>query len=209
MKKPHWTDEDIDLLKRYYETRSKEEVVKLFPERSWSSLRHKAERLKVYRASVKHYLRPKRIGELQHDDKVYVAAITDGEGMITVSVKKNRADPHKGGSPLTPLIGISNSKKELIDWLHSILFGSTIKTGKEDIQRNRKAVWAVQVARLLDVKCLLEQILPYLKVKRRQAELVLEFCNVRLEDSWATYNPRLFEIAKEVRKLNRKGLQST
>lgn len=207
MKKPHWTDEDIDLLKRYYETRSKEDLLKLFPERSWSSLRHKAERLKVYRTSVKHYLRPKRIEDLQHDDKVYVAATIDGEGTITVSVKKNNADPERGGAPLTPLIGISNTKKELIDWLHSILFGSTMRTSKKDVKRNRKAVWAVQVARLLDVKALLEQVLPYLKVKRRQAELVLQFCNLRLKDTWATYNPRLFEIAKEVRKLNRKGLR--
>ena len=206
MKKPHWTDDDIDLLQKYYQTRSKEDLQKIFPNRSWKSISHRANRLKIVRASIISRLRPKRIGNLVLVVKVYVAGLLDGEGMITVSVKKNKADPQKGGSPLTPVISISNTKKELMVWLSTNVAGCTIKTDYDT--EKRKDVFAFQIARLLDVQALLEQVLPFLIVKKRQAELVLEFCNVRLQDKWMEYNPRLFEITKEVRYLNRKGKMS-
>lgn len=203
-KKPHWTDKEIDQLKKYYETGSREDLQKLFPDRNWGGISHKGRRLQQARASVTHYLRPRSVGELTHDQRAYLAGLLDGEGTITISVRKNKADPLKGGSPITPLITITNTNKELIDHLHAILNGSTIKThGRLGI--GDKDVWVLQIARILDVKALLEQIAPYLFVKKRQAGLLLEFCNLRLQDKWMRYNPRLFEIAKEIRKLNRKG----
>lgn len=204
MKKPHWTDREIDLLKKYYETGSKEDLAKLFPERSWRSILHKGRRLQQCRASIVHYLRPRTIGELTHDQRVYLAGFLDGEGMITISVKKNKAYPSRGGNPITPLISITNTYKELINYLKTILHGSTIKTFHSS-HLGGKDVWVLQIARLLDVKALLEQIVPHLFVKKKQAKLLLEFCNIRLKDKWMRYNPRLFEIAKEVRRLNRKG----
>ena len=126
-----------------------------------------------------------------------------GWGLPADKVKKDKADPMKGGSPLTPIISIANTKKELMTWLSTNIAGCTLKQGYDS--RNRKDVFTFQIARLLDVKALLEQVLPYLIVKRRQAELLLEFCNLRLKDKWMTYNPRLFEIAKEIRHLNKKG----
>ena len=104
---------------------------------------------------------------------------------------------------MTPMILISNSNKDLIDYLQPLLFGSTLKTAKET--KKRKAVYQIQIAKLLDVEALLTQILPYLVAKRRQAELVLEYCALRKKDSLLTYNDRLFEIAKEVRFLNKRG----
>lgn len=201
--KPHWTDEDIDLLRKYYETGSREDLLKLFPHRSWRSINHKGRRHQLVRASVKHYLCSRTIGDLLHDQRIYLAGLIDGEGTVTISVRKSKSKPGVMGSPLTPLIIITNTNKELIDHLRTTLHGSTLKT--QHRTGHCKDVWALQVARLLDVKALLEQITPYLFLKRRQAELLLEFCNLRLEDKWMRYNPRLFEIAKEIRKLNRKG----
>lgn len=203
-KKPHWTDKEIDQLKKYYETGSREDLQKLFPDRNWGGISHKGRRLQQARASVTHYLRPRSIGELAPDQQAYLAGFIDGEGTITVSIRKNKATPWTGGSPITPLIIITNTNKEIIDHFHTILYGSTIKTHGGPGIRD-KDVWVLQIAKLLDVKALLEQISPYLFVKRKQAELLLEFCNLRLKDKWMRYNPRLFDIAKEIRELNRKG----
>lgn len=104
---------------------------------------------------------------------------------------------------MMPIILVSNSNKDLIDYLHPLLLGSTIKTAKET--EIRKTVYQIQIAKLLDVEALLTQILPYLVIKKRQAELVLEYCALRKKDTLLTYNDRLFEIAKEVRGLNEKG----
>jgi len=109
-----------------------------------------------------------------------------------------------GVNILTPLISITNTFKLLVDWLHPRLGGCTLKSPRTKGDK-WKTVYTVQVARLLDVKALIEQILPYLIVKWRQAELLLEFCNRRLQDKWMEYNPRLFEIAKEIRRLNKKA----
>lgn len=201
--KPRWSEHDIDLLEKYYETGSKEYLMKLFPRRSWSSIDHKGRRLQHVRSSIRHYLRPRSMPELSMEDRLYIAGLVDGEGMITVSVKKNNAIPGKGGSPIQPLITISNTNKELIDYLKSLLHGSTLKT--IHAKGRRKDCWTLQIARLLDVKALLEQIVPYLRVKKRQAKLLIEFCNVRLNDRWMKYNPRLFQIAKEIRRLNCRG----
>lgn len=203
MEKPHWTDSDIDLLQKYYQTRDRSYLETLFPGRSWKSLQHKASRLKIAHSPVIRQLWRQRIGKINYHDRVYLAGSVDGEGCITISIKRSKADPYRGGSCLTPLVSISNCSLLLMDWLNEHVAGCTLKTHSNDPVR--KDSYTFQITRLLDVKSLLEQILPHLVVKRKQAELVLEFCNVHLKDKWSNYNPRLFEIAKEVRKLNKKG----
>jgi len=159
------------------------------------------------RAPITRFLKPAQIGKLPREDILYLAGLLDGEGMITISVRKG-GKTIKGKIyervGLTPIISFTNSCKNLIDWLTSVLRGSTLKSPYEKGDK-WKVVYTLQIARLLDVKLFLEQTLPFLKVKRRQAELVLEFCDLRLKSKWREYPERLFEIAKEVRRLNKKG----
>ena len=204
MKKPHWTDQEVDILEKYYSSRDTEELQKLLPRRSWESILHRASRQGTIRSSVRAYLREQRIMTLPHDETIYIAGILDGEGMLTVTIKGGRIALGNGVNPLVPLISITNTSQPLIDWLHPRLGGCTLKSpySKGD---KWKIVQTLQVARLLDIKSLIEQTLPYLIVKRQQAALLLEFCNTRLQDKWSEYNPQLFQIAKEIRNLNRKG----
>ena len=46
-KQPDWTPEEIELLKRSYTNKTKEELFKLFPNRTWLGLTHKASRIKT------------------------------------------------------------------------------------------------------------------------------------------------------------------
>jgi len=203
MKKPHWTDEEIDIIKTFYETKDKQELLNLLPKRSWLSIQHMAEKLRVPRSSIRAYLWPRRVPDLTYELRLYFAGLLDGDGSFLITVQLNK--PEVGDYPsLRPIITIANSNRKLIDWASSKLNTYTLKTPYEK-RPERKAAFTLQIARLLDVKAVCEQVGPYLVAKKRQAELLLEFCNIRLEDKWMDYNTRLFEIAKEVRILNKKG----
>lgn len=192
--KPHWTEEEIRLLKEHYHSSRLEELKKLFPRRSGGSISHKGTRLQIYRASVSTVLRQRRIPELKLEEKVYIAGIIDGEGTITLYVH---------GGIMTSIIDLCNNHLGLIDWLEEHLHCGSRYT---NINHKRvRPTYHIKFYRLLDVKALLEQVLPYLIVKRKQAELVLEFCNLRLQDKFLEYNPKLYDLAIEVRKLNERG----
>ncbi len=204
MNKPHWSEKEIQILQEYYSTRNKEELLKFLPGRSWTSISHRASRLGQARSSVVHYLRNRQIGTLIHDEAVYIAGLLDGEGMLTISVKGGRIKQGSAVYPLTPIISLTNSHIGLIEWLRPRLGGCTLKSPYTKGSK-WKVIYTLQVARLLDIKALLEQTLPYLIVKRHQAELLLEFCDLRLKDTWMPSNPRLWKIAIEIRDINKKG----
>lgn len=195
MEKRRWTEEEIRVLKENWGKVSKEELEKLLPGRSFHSLHHKASRMRIPRACVKALLKPRRIPKLSLEEKIYTAGIIDGEGTITLYVH---------GGIVTPLTDISNNHKGLITWLRKHLGGGTGYT-QTDTRGNRRPTYHVKFTRLLDVKALLEQILPYLIAKKKQAELVLEYCNLRLQDKALEYNPKLYEIAIQVRRLNERS----
>jgi len=46
-KQPDWTLKEIELLKRSYTTKTKEELLRLFPNRTWLGLTHKASKIKT------------------------------------------------------------------------------------------------------------------------------------------------------------------
>jgi hypothetical protein len=201
VKKPHWSLEEIELLKHYYETEDPSLLETLIPNRTYDSIMHKAERLRLRRVKVVHYLEPSTIQVLTEKQAAYLAGLIDGEGTITIAFRYGDGKKHVTPN-MFPLILISNTNKALIDYARNLVQGSTLKQGN-GISRNRKLVYQIQIAKLLDVENLLTQLLPYLIAKRRQAELALEYCHVRKEDTMLSYNPRLFEIAEEVRALNR------
>jgi hypothetical protein len=197
VQKPHWSTEEIDILKKFYSSGDKELLKKLLPSRTWSSIEHKARREQTSRSSVRTRLWKQMIPTLEHDDAVYLAGLIDGEGMITINFYGTRPRPR-----MRPLISIANTDKDLITWVRTRLGGVTLKYRGE---KARYDLYTVQIARLLDVKSLLEQILPFLKAKKKQAELVLKWCEKRLQGTWRDYDPELFEIAKEVRSFHHKG----
>lgn len=115
-------------------------------------------------------------------ERAYLAGILDGEGCISASKP-----------PIHISVQVSNTDLPLLEWLAENFGGSiTLKKqpGKTAYVWQRKA---------RSTKPLLEAALPYLRVKRKQAVLALNFV--------ATYNgsPVMAEreqIADELRELN-------
>ena len=203
MSKRHWTQEEINLLRQYYGTADINYLRQLFPDRSYESILHIANRLRLRRTSIMPYLEERRIrDDLSIEERAYLAGLLDGEGSITVSLRRRGTKSNIMPS-MSPLIIFTNSNSDLVKYVHSLIAGSTIKTVKAT--SIRRTVWSIQVARLNDIESLLGQLFQYLIAKKRQAQLILEYCKVRKQDTLLSYNDRLFEIAKEVRALNKKG----
>lgn len=110
----------------------------------------------------------------------YLAGIVDGEGSLCVY----RVNPAKYNRYQTPnfraVLNISNTRKELVEWLDENFsnFNSGHKKHRRSIFKKNSTherwiyEWVVQGYRLQDI-C--EQLLPYLVLKKRQAELIIEF----------------------------------
>jgi hypothetical protein len=198
-----WTPKEIDILKENWATSSRPRLLKLLPNKDWSSIRHKAVQLGLAKKAFAKYWRtydkvkPIRLTDIE---KGYLAGLIDGEGTIRIvrALRKWYA----------PLIQITNTDKSVMDWLQEI-FGKK-KIGHLYIEKdkrspNHRPKLVYNIASVQGVKQILEQIVDILKIKKRQALLVLEF--IKLKENKADYGvlPREIEIFEELKKLNARG----
>lgn len=110
-----------------------------------------------------------------------MAGIMDGEGMFYIgnySGNRKNGDKH-----FQTVIGVSSTDQCLIEWLKNIFGGGTRQYTPSQMAKNcRKQVYAWQATsnRLAHI-C--EEILPYLVIKRRQCEIMIEirstFCDLQ------------------------------
>lgn len=108
------------------------------------------------------------------EDLAYMAGIIDGEGSICVY--SFFASPHQRNGKRylrhSTMLSVSNTSTALMDWIVE-RFGSKMRTVKRTRQDWKQAYhWQVGYARAAEI---LQAVLPYLVIKRRQAELLIEF----------------------------------
>ena len=109
--------------------------------------------------------------EYVHDNQreanlAYLAGLVDGEGCI--SIKHNIRNNN-----YFPWVAVGMTQKEGIDLLVE-MFGGTIR---EDLTSNRKStMYRWERNKREDVVNVLQQLLPYLRVKKALAVSVLAFC---------------------------------
>jgi len=133
-------------------------------------------------------------------DKAWSAGIVDGEGSIEIHHRGSRRVKHRIGEKSEDyalLLGVGNTDERMPHRLGE-LFGGNV--GKQDFDPGtgqlRMYYWRVYNKRAASV---LRQILPYLITKREQAELALEFYDVRcqyVKSGQRTDGARWFPIAK-------------
>jgi hypothetical protein len=139
-------------------------------------------------------------GEVTDFELGYICGLIDGEGCIGIEKQKR-----KGGFMLRPYIHITNTNSEVIDYARNVLGGGI------EIQRKKPPEKDVYVLRIYNTKLLVEtlsRIKDKLILKKRQAELVLEFCQSRINgavDRGLGYSDRELELYEELRKLNKRG----
>lgn len=102
----------------------------------------------------------------------YMAGIMDGEG--TFYIGNYSGNRKNGDKHYQTVIAICSTDKCLIDWLYATFEGSTRQYTPNQMAKNcRKQVyrWQATSNRLLHI-C--EEILPYLVIKKRQCEIMIE-----------------------------------
>lgn len=114
------------------------------------------------------------MAEISTEDLAYVAGIIDGEGCI--ALWKNRETRYRKAISVTPGIGLGMTDSLIIDFIYAN-FGGCISHSQP--KGNRKLVTQYSINSRKELKKLLTSILPYLRLKKQQAKLVLEFIEIR------------------------------
>lgn len=123
----------------------------------------------------------------------YIAGIIDGEGYIGLWKTKTRSQIEYGYQP-----GIKIAMVDCDDLLYALAdeFGGYVhhRTASQANHRN-STCWELKGKTLL--KPVLEDIMPHLRIKTRQAELLYEFCH--LGNLHPLYAPlERFELAETI-----------
>lgn len=145
-------------------------------------------------------------GERKHPlldvtQRAYAAGVIDCDGAIWIC----RSSRGRNRATHSVRVNVTNTRPELIDWFSLNLVGSS--AGQAYTKNPRAKAVSRWQATSLNAKHVLEQVLPFLVLKREQALVALEFCSTlevsgKLPD--ALYSMRE-ELYQKMRKLNKRG----
>ena len=138
---------------------------------------------------------------LTEAEKAYIAGILDGEGYVTVLHSRSQ----------TLSVNINNNNEALMRWLTERV-GGRYYARRPAKRASFHFQWSIS-SRMC--RWLLPQVLPYLIVKRRHAELLLEADRLKRElhlneglRSSARTDSRMVQLFRELHSLSEKGRRS-
>lgn len=152
--------------------------------------------------------------QMTTQSRIAVAWAIAGEGTIGV-----RLSGPKTRRCFVPVVSCCNSSKAFIDRFCEaagcgrVYFVDEKRYGHP----GRKDIYLWTLSRTIEVKSFLEQILPFLPIKQRQAELVIELCGMKISGAidskrWRNqFQPGNRDIAREtaiydeLKRLNKRG----
>lgn len=156
---------------------------------------------------------------MNNTDLAYIAGLIDGEGTITINRHRNKS---KRGWVYQPCVSISNTVPSLCMWVQSVTGMGNVNS-KDYKNRNKRyrLPWVWQVFNMEEIVVLLTKLIPFLKLKREQALLLVRFCEERIKQNrrWVpdrdrmgrfvpstnSYTELQHQIYRRIRKLNGKG----
>ena len=124
-----------------------------------------------------------------------LATAIDGEGSL--SVIRHRKTKWLN---YTPQIQISNKSKEWLEYFSKLGFQKI-----QPIKWKNRTYYRITMRNREKVLFVLKLIIPYLIIKRKQAELLIEFCESRNTHTVGAYTDREMEIRKEIFMMNITG----
>ena len=129
-------------------------------------------------------------------DAAYLAGFIDGEGTLGVYYIKNDHARKSDKRYYSLRLSISNTNQEILANLHAI-WGGNLSLNKQNGHGTLSLyslAWQAQ-PKVIEV---LELIIPYLKLKKEKAILLLEYCKSRQDRSThkAGYTDREIKIAQ-------------
>ncbi|MBW1973942.1 MAG: hypothetical protein JRI44_14075 [Deltaproteobacteria bacterium] len=135
-------------------------------------------------------------------EKAYIAGFIDGEGCIYACKIKTRNSYTINGKII---IGCTN--KEIINKLAQLIGDGTKNVTQHKQKPKWKPMFRLELAQRQGTK-LLQKILPYLILKKKQAKLFIELTELKKKSrKWKKYNEkRQEEIVFELKEFNRRGV---
>jgi len=111
-------------------------------------------------------------------DKAWMAGFIDGEGCLTISrqIRKGRPSP-----AYRPYVTVANTNRSALEFFQSIYGGNIyhVHERRKDKQgKNWADAFDWYCPQPMIVKMLLD-LMPYLRLKKRQAELIIEFIRTK------------------------------
>uniref|UniRef100_A0A6H1ZMJ5 Putative HNH homing endonuclease n=1 Tax=viral metagenome TaxID=1070528 RepID=A0A6H1ZMJ5_9ZZZZ len=140
----------------------------------------------------------------------YLAGIIDGEGTIRIN-KTNYSQKRMVSPQYLAHLCLGMVDKQIPDLLKET-FGGNVR---EERVPNRRSIWRWELTGRFQVPKVLISIFPYLIVKKRHAEVAIDFCQkwVRPRVSMYGVDPkelqRREEAYQKIRKLNAVGAAAT
>jgi hypothetical protein len=185
-----WTREEDEFLRQNYSKLSRKEILEKLHGRTWSSIEHRASRLGLIKNP------PKTINPLTEGEKGYIAGIIDGEGSLGIAKHSTR---------LTPYLEICNTKADFISWLRDKMgLGYITQYIPKKASYNNSYLFSL--IRAEEIIQVLDAVEPYLVIKKKHAELLKEFCQLRTHrKKTEPYTEREHQIYVELKNLNRRG----
>jgi len=116
---------------------------------------------------------------LSEPEKAWLAGFVDGEGYIGITYQiKKETNSSSASDIYHPLLIIVNTNKEALEYIRRIMCAGTIYDGKLP-KKNEKPSYQYKVSKRDDILVILRLILPYLKIKKRQGNLLIKFIERR------------------------------
>jgi len=134
----------------------------------------------------------------------YAAGLLDGEGYLGLIPRYQKE------FEFVPVIKVASTTYELLDFLYEE-FGGHMDKERQSKQANRKPskMWTLKNRKAITE--FLFRVYPYLKVKKRQADIIKEF--ITKAGTWRQTSTMTPEERKtlylNLRKLNHRGLATT
>jgi len=137
-------------------------------------------------------------------DLAYIAGVIDSDGCIQVTRRNCRG---KSNVQYNLEVSISNTSVELIDWLKFMLRGAgyVFSSGEDNRPHRRKICYTLRVSGQVAFE-LLKVIQPYIRGKKQQVQLALDFIGIkgiRRYRSLKPLHPVLEGMYQEMQELKR------
>ena len=201
LKAVQWSSQEISFLKENYQKATDKELeVELG--RSADAIQWKRSQIGLEKMHQGDITKPSRCLTLSEVEKAYLAGLVDGDGSILLSYysyPRYRRNKKSGiHSQISCAIGARSANKEFAMEVEKLFGGRLVK-----VEENYHEV---KISRQADILQLVEALLPYLRLKRKQAEIMIEFCKERLyylkDRRNAPYSPKCFELVDKMKMLN-------
>lgn len=144
------------------------------------------------------YRRAAKCLPLTSEDAAYLAGLIDGEGSVMLVMSRES---------VALRVSVSNTNLQILDWsVKATKIGGIYKHQRKNAKHKTGWSWRTHSE---GAETLLRQLLPFLKIKKKQAEMGVQFQerlrtpSLKIEKSWQ------LEWMAKMKEMNRRGIRPT